>query len=318
MTTKPSGTSDRERPELVGPRRDERRRPSRRRSPNGSTRAALELLGRGRCTRSRPRFRDGRRRAARGRARRGGQLEVDARGSSTRRRRGTADERRRWRMSGVDREDEQADRRARAAASSDGCRARAPNTTAAAISRRSRAGSAPSARRSGPHAPRRRAARAGRDKTQVESRARRRASPIDQAIGVEARPDGPRASEDRRPVSRLGEDRGQARRDRHADRREQVHPERRLAEWREDDRAEPAEDHLGREAGRMRGPEQRADGLELGRVPERDPRTHASGPPRPGRRRPTPAPARPSPRPRRVLGRSVTIRGGGPRSRPRP
>ena len=102
-------------------------------------------------------------------------------------------------------------------------------------------------------------------------------------VGVRADRPGDRSGREEDPAGQrdpgpsrepVGEDRGQARGDRQADRIEQVHPERRLAEWRQDDRAEPAEDHPGREPGRMRGPEQRADGLELGRVPERDPRTH--------------------------------------------
>ena len=68
-----------------------------------------------------------------------------------------------------------------------------------------------------------------------------------------------------------------------ADRREEVHPERRLAERFEHDRRQPGEDHPRREAGRMGRAEQRADRLVLAGVPvaqaghERQPGGHEDG-----------------------------------------
>ena len=60
---------------------------------------------------------------------------------------------------------------------------------------------------------------------------------------------------------------GRAGRRPEADRRQEVHPERRVAERLQDDRGEPGEDHPGREAGRVGRAQQRADGLVFGRVP---------------------------------------------------
>ena len=55
---------------------------------------------------------------------------------------------------------------------------------------------------------------------------------------------------------------------------QQVHPKGRLAERLEDDRRQPAEEDVGREAGRVRGAQQRRDGLQLAGVPVRDAGQH--------------------------------------------
>ena len=95
---------------------------------------------------------------------------------------------------------------------------------------------------------------------------------IAQAVGISARPIPaamPRTSRAGQAADQVDRDGG---RDGDADRRQQVHPERRLAERLEDDRRQPAEQHVGREPGRVGGAHQRRDGLELAGVPERDAR----------------------------------------------
>ena len=60
----------------------------------------------------------------------------------------------------------------------------------------------------------------------------------------------------------------------HAQTGQQVHAEGRLAERLQDDRRHPAEEHVGREPGRVRGAHQVTYGLELCRVPEVDAGEH--------------------------------------------
>ena len=95
--------------------------------------AALELLGRGRRTRSRPRCRACRRRAGAGRARLGS-AAPGRRGRWCRRAaaRQASDEPPAPQDRGLDREHVERDRRRRAAASASGCPADRPNRTAAA------------------------------------------------------------------------------------------------------------------------------------------------------------------------------------------
>ena len=87
-------------------------------------------------------------------------------------------------------------------------------------------------------------------------------------IGVRARPIPAAIPRIVQPVRLPDEIHGHAGRDGHADRREQVHPECRLAERLEDDRREPAEQDVRREAGRVAGAHQRRDRLQLAGIPE--------------------------------------------------
>ena len=148
-----------------------------------------------------------------------------------------------------------------------------PKTTAAATgasprSARSRRGS------SSTSAARRRSVPADQQPSRIATSARwsecaSACVPIAQAFGVSAI-----ASPAATPSARAGQGADQVHRDPgrdgHADGREQVHPEGRFAERLEHDRGEPAEQDVGREAGRVGGAHQRRDRLELGRVPERD------------------------------------------------
>ena len=92
--------------------------------------------------------------------------------------------------------------------------------------------------------------------------------------------------------------------DRQADRREEVHPERGLAERLEDDRREPAEQDVGREARRMGGAEERRHRLELARVPELDPGQQR----RPGRSERDEGGQQRRQEPRARVGHPITIR----------
>ena len=93
-----------------------------------------------------------------------------------------------------------------------------------------------------------------------------------QAVGRQRHPEAGQHAEDRGAGQRPDEIDRDAGRDGDAQCGEQVHPERRLAERLEDDRGQPAEDDVGREAGRVGRAEQRRDGLELARCPRtRDP-----------------------------------------------
>ena len=74
---------------------------------------------------------------------------------------------------------------------------------------------------------------------------------------------------------------GEAGRHRQAQPGQEVHPERRLAERLEDDRRKPADQDVGREAGRMGRAHERPDDLQLARVPER----HAGKHRQPGRKK---------------------------------
>ena len=75
----------------------------------------------------------------------------------------------------------------------------------------------------------------------------------------------------RRPVQDLDDGRpSPATADGRQDRLEQVHPVGGIAERLQDDRGQPAEDHVARIAGRMGGAHDRTDRLELGRVPGHD------------------------------------------------
>ena len=112
-----------------------------------------------------------------------------------------------------------------------------------------------------------------------EERRQRDVEPV--RVGMGGQPPGEREraedkaggeGEQRASRQLTDEDHGERRRACRQERRQQVHPERRLAERREDDRGEPAEDDVGRVAGRVGGAQDRADGLELTGVPEGDAR----------------------------------------------
>ena len=100
-----------------------------------------------------------------------------------------------------------------------------------------------------------------------------------QRVGIGKRAHPPRQRRERqqqpgchchaRPPRQLAhEDDRQAGRHAEQDRGQEVHPQGELAERREDERDEPAEDHVGRKAGRVGHPEDRGHGLELPGVPE--------------------------------------------------
>ena len=147
-----------------------------------------------------------------------------------------------------------------------------PKTTVAATSQRSARGSVADHDRP---SPRTRSSQPTSSRSRIATSARWRTCgsacvPIDQAIGVRAsaRPAAtPMASErGQRPdqVDRHGGG------DAEADRREQVHAERVVAERLEHDRGEPAQQDVGREARRVGGAQDGPDRLELPGVPERD------------------------------------------------
>jgi len=132
---------------------------------------------------------------------------------------------------------------------------------------------------------------------------------------------------ERRPQP-AGDGDGGARGDRDEDRRQEVHPEGRIAQGHEDDRGQPAEQHVRRKAGRVHHAEQRPDGLGFSSVPEPDARQqgrsreaereqadddHDESLGDPGIRTPE-ARRGGEVHPRR---RRLTIRGGSPRPRPR-
>ena len=212
-------------------------------------------------------------------------------------------------------------RQARAAASASGSRspARRRRPRPRGSDRRdasSRPASSPPSRcrarlRRGRAIPRRRGARAGSRRARGGACAPRHGSRCSRPSGVRRHPEAGQHAEDRRASQRSNEVDRDAGRDRDAQRGEQVHPESRLAERLEDDRREPAEDDVGREAGRVGRPEQRRDGLELGGVPERDDR--AGAPPTAATNAMSPTSHRgrqPDPNHR------LTIRAAGSRGRP--
>jgi hypothetical protein len=90
----------------------------------------------------------------------------------------------------------------------------------------------------------------------------------------ERQPDAGRDPEHQAAGQRAHEVDREAGRHREAQPGQQVHPERRLAERLEEDRGQPAEQDVGREAGRMGGAQQRRDGLQLPGVPVRDAGQH--------------------------------------------
>ena len=83
-----------------------------------------------------------------------------------------------------------------------------------------------------------------------------------------------RAREQRRRAEAAEHEHGQAGGERGEEAAQQRHPERGLAERREDEVREPAEEDERREPGRVHRPEQRRHGLDLGRVPGADARQH--------------------------------------------
>ena len=107
------------------------------------------------------------------------------------------------------------------------------------------------------------------------------------------------------------------------DRREEVHPQRRLAQRRHDERGDPAQDHVGREAGRVGHPQERRHGLELAGVPESlAGQEHAPGqgeghdPDEDGRRRIEQDGDGPAPRPRPARRRRSPAERPGPGDAP--
>ena len=147
-----------------------------------------------------------------------------------------------------------------------------PKTTVAATSQRSARGSVADHDRP---SPRTRSSQPTSSRSRIATSARWRTCgsacvPIDQAIGVRASaeaggdPDGERAGQRPDQVDRHGGG------DPEADRREQVHAERVVAERLEDDRGEPAQEDVGREARRVGRAQDGPDRLELPGVPERD------------------------------------------------
>ena len=178
----------------------------------------------------------------------------------------------------VDRDDVERDRDRPAGSSASGCRGRARRR------RRPRSGSG---RRGRPSTGRRRRGRASSSRlrtrssqaTSSHSRIATNARwsvcvsawvAIAQAVGISARP-MPAATPSDQPAGQAADevDRDGGRHG-DADRREQVHHERRFAERLEDDRRQPAEQHVGRETGRVGRAHQRRDRLQLAGVPERD------------------------------------------------
>jgi hypothetical protein len=84
-----------------------------------------------------------------------------------------------------------------------------------------------------------------------------------------------RDAEHDRPAEDPDEVRGDRCRHGDAQAGEQVHPEGRLAERREQDVRDPAEQHERRVAGRVGRAEEWCDRLQLGGIPEPDARQHA-------------------------------------------
>ena len=136
-----------------------------------------------------------------------------------------------------------------------------------------------------------------------------RATPTPAAIAISVRPPQPR-----------NEVRGEARRGRDAEQRQDVHPEGRLAERRQEEVHDPAKEHVRRVARRVGRAHDRQDRLELAGVPVADVRQEAGPDDDQHEERDGDGPAR---APRRSMtfcrrsGDAITIRGGSPTSCPR-
>ena len=248
---------------------DQRRRACRGRSPNGSTRLPRNCSAEGDVPEAVPGVGPAvdERRAERAGPERQLQVDEDERSRRRRRRRSATNERGRRRIARVDRQHEQADRRRPAGASASGCRPTARR-------RRPR----PTSQRSAPAGASRPDARASQRDEEPQSRIATKARwsacasawvPIVQAIGVSG--EAERRPRRRGAPTRSAPDRSTVTpgRDRHAEADEEVHPEGRLAERLQEDRAsQPRMTYVGKPVG-WAVPRSGADGLELAGVPER-------------------------------------------------
>ena len=222
---------------------------------------------RGRRTRSRPRCRAGRRRAGPGRSRPGaaapgrrgrGVPMTPTTQAATRRGRRT--------MPGLDAEDVQPDRRGEE---------EGERVVAGRQPEDDRGQHQPAIGRAG-SASRRACSQRTRTAKRTATKARWRVcgirvrGQVRQATGVVASPSPAATPRTAEPVRRIVSRTAAAAPAATHEEREDVHPEGRLAERRQQEVHEPAEDHVGRVAGRVGRAQERRDGLELAGVPVAD------------------------------------------------
>ena len=203
------------------------------------------------------------------------QLEVDE--EDRERQHADARERRAGRgaRSRVDREDVEPDRDRPAGSSGSGCRGRArrPRPPRPGSGRRGRRWSASGRRRRRPA--RTRSSQATSSHSRIATNARWSVCvsawvAIAQAVGMSARPIPAAIPSTSRPVRRRTRSTVTAAATATQIAEKQVHQERRFAERLEDDRRQPADQHVRREPGRVGRAHERRDRLQLPGVPERD------------------------------------------------